>query len=116
MLLILDERSLTAVLFEMNNKLFDFCEHKAENRDLNNYLLIWSLFTKITLNENYKKLYSCSLTRIKIIFIIYFIINDDRSIINLSSRLIVVFNLFRDERDDFEFKKSSSLKFKSKSF
>ena len=40
MLLTLDERSLTIVLFKMNNEWFDFCEHKAENRDLNNCLLI----------------------------------------------------------------------------
>ena len=40
MLFILDERSLTAVLFKMNNKSLDLYEHEAENRDLNDYLLI----------------------------------------------------------------------------
>ena len=40
MSLILDERSLTVVLFKINNKSFDLCEHEAENCDLNNYLLI----------------------------------------------------------------------------
>ena len=114
--MILDERSLTTVLFEINDKSLDFCEHKAENRDSNNCLLIRSLSTKITLNENCKKLCSCSSTRIKIIFIMYFIMNDDRSIINLLSCLIVAFNLFYDERDDFESKKNLSLKFESKSF
>ena len=42
--------------------------------------------------------------------------SDDRSIINLSLRLIFVFNFLYNERDDFEFKKNSSLKLKSKSF
>ena len=42
--------------------------------------------------------------------------NDNRSIINLLSRLIVIFNFFYDERDDFEFEKNSSLKFELKSF
>ena len=100
----------------MNNKLFDFCEHEAENRNLNDCLLIRSLFTKITLNKNCEKLCSCFSTRIKTIFIMCFIMNDGRSIINLSSRLIIVFNFFRDERDDFEFKKNLSLKLESKSF
>ena len=104
------------MLFEINNESFDLCEHEAENRDLNNYLLTRSLFTKITLNENYKKLCSCSSIRIKIIFTIYFIMNDDRLIISLSLRLIVAFDLFRNERNDFESKKSSSLEFESKSF
>ena len=40
MSLILDERSLTVVLFEMNNKSIDFYEHEIENRDLNDHLLI----------------------------------------------------------------------------
>ena len=35
--------------------------------------------------------------------------SDDGSIINLSLRLIIAFDLFYDERDDFEFEKSSSL-------
>ena len=42
--------------------------------------------------------------------------SDDRLIINLSSRLIVAFDFFRDERDGFEFEKSSSLELESKSF
>ena len=42
--------------------------------------------------------------------------NDDRSKINLSLRLIVAFDLFRDKRNDFEFKKNLLLKLKSKSF
>ena len=42
--------------------------------------------------------------------------NDDRLIISLSLRLIIVFNFFHDKRDDFEFKKSSSLEFESKLF
>ena len=46
----------------------------------------------------------------------YFIMSDDRLIINLWSRLIVILNFFRNERDDFEFKKNSSLKLESKSF
>ena len=116
MSLIFNERSLVTVLFEMNNKSLDFCKHEEENRDLNNYLLIRSLFTKITLNENCEKLCSYSLTRIKIIFTMCFIMNDDRLIINLLSHLIVAFNFFRDERDDFEFEKNLSLKFESKSF
>ena len=45
-----------------------------------------------------------------------FVISDNRLRINLSSRLIITFNFFRDERDDFEFKKNSSLEFESKSF
>ena len=106
MSLIFNERSLTVVLYEMNNKSFDFYEHEAENRDLNDYLLIQSLFTKIMLTKNYKRLCSRSLTRIKIIFIIYFIMNDNRLIISLSLRLIVAFNFFRDKCDDFEFKKT----------
>ena len=114
--LILDERLLTVVLFKMNNKSLNFCENELENHDLNDCLLIRSLFTKITLNENCEKLCSCSSIHIKIIFIICFIMSDNKSIINLSSRLIVAFNIFRDERDDFEFKKNLSLKFKSKSF
>ena len=56
MSLTFDERSLTILLFESNNESLDFCEHEAKKRDLNNYLLIRSLFTKITLNNNYKKL------------------------------------------------------------
>ena len=115
MLLIFNERSLTAVLFKINNKSFNFCKHETENRNSNNYLLIRSLFTKITLNENLKKLYSCSLTRIEIIFIIYFIMSDNRLIINLSSRLIIIFNFVNDKRDDFKFKKSLSLKLELKS-
>ena len=116
MLLTFDERLLTVMLFKMNNELFDFYEHEAENRDLNDYLLIRLLFMKITLNQNCERLCSCSSTRIKIIFTICLIMSDDRSIINLLSRLIVVFNFFRDERDDFESEKSSSLEFESKSF
>ena len=116
MLLIFDERSLAAVLFKMNNKSFDFYEHEIEDHDLNNCLLIRSLFTKITLNENCEKLYSYSSTRIKTIFTMCFIINDDKLIINLSLCLIVVFNFFHDERDDFEFKKNSSLELESKLF
>ena len=104
MLLTLDERSLTIVLFKINNESLNFCEHEAENRDLNDYLLIRLLFTKTILNENCEKLRSCSSTRIKIIFTMYFIMSDDRSIINLSSRLIIAFDLFCDEPDDFEFK------------
>ena len=42
--------------------------------------------------------------------------NDDRSIINQLSRLIVAFDLFRDKHDDFEFKKNSSLELESRSF
>ena len=42
--------------------------------------------------------------------------SDDRSIISLSSRLIVAFDFFRDERDNFESEKNSSLKLESKSF
>ena len=110
MLLILNERLSTTVLFKMNNESLDLYEYEAENRDLNDYLLIRSLFTKITLNENCERLCSCSSTRIKIIFTIGFIISDDRLIINLLSRLIVIFNLFRDERDDFEFKKKFFIK------
>ena len=45
-----------------------------------------------------------------------FIMNDDRLIISLSSRLIVAFNFFRDERDDFKSKESSLLELESKSF
>ena len=116
MSLTLNERSLTAVLFKINNKSLDLCEHEAKNRDLNNCLLIQSLFTKITLNKNCERLFSCSSTRIKIIFTVYFIISDDRSIINLSSCLIVAFNFFRDEYNNFESEKSSSLKLESKSF
>ena len=116
MLLILDERLLTAVLFEMNNKSLDFYEHATKNRDLNNYLLILSFFTKIMLNENCEGLYSCSSTRIKIIFIMCFIINDDKLIINLLPRLIILFNYFYNTCDDFEFEKNSSLEFKLKSF
>ena len=116
MLLTLDKRSLTTLLFKMNNKSLDFCEHGAENRDLNNCLLIRLLFTKIILNDDYKKLCSYSSTPIKIIFTMCFIMNDDRLIINLSSRLIVAFNFFCNERDDFESKKSSSLKLESKLF
>ena len=93
------------MLFEINNELFNLCEHETENRDLNDCLLIRSFFTKITLNKNCERLCSCSLTRIKTIFIIYFIMNDDRSIINLLLCLIVIFNFFRDESDDFEFEK-----------
>ena len=115
-LLILNEQSLTIVLCKINNESFDFCKHETENYDLNDYLLIQSLFTKIMLNENYKRLCSCSLTYIKIIFIMYLIINDNRFIISLSLYLIVVFNFFYNERDDFESEKNSSLKFKSKSF
>ena len=111
-----NERSLTVVLFEMNNELFDLYEHEVENRDLKDYLLIQLLFTNITLNNDYKRLCSCFSTRIKIIFTIYFIMSDDRSIINLLLYLIVAFDLFYDECDDFEFKKNSLLKLKSKSF
>ena len=114
--MILDERLLTVVLFKINNKLFDLCEHETKNHDLNDYLLIRSLFTKITSNDDYERLCSYSLTRIKTIFIIYFIMSDDRSIIDLSSRLIIAFNLFRNKYDGFEFKKNSSLEFESKSF
>ena len=116
MLLIFYKRSLTAVLFEINNKSFDFCEYEVKNRNLNNCLLIRSLFTKITLNKNYKKLCSCSSTRIKIIFTMCFIMSDNRLIISLSLRLIIIFNFFHDERNNFKFKKNLSLKFKSKSF
>ena len=116
MSLTFDERLLTTVLFKMNNESFNFCKHEAENRDLNNYLLIQSLFTKITLDENCEKLYSYFSIRIKIILTMCFIMNDDRLIINLSSRLIVAFDLFRDERSDFKFEKNSSLKLKLKSF
>ena len=116
MLLTFNERSLSIMLFEMNNESLDLCKYEAENCDLNNYLLIRSFFTKITLNENYKKLCSYSLIRIKIIFTICLIMSADQLIINLSSRLIVIFDLFRDERSDFEFKKNSLLKLESKSF
>ena len=116
MLLIFYKRSLTTVLFKMINESFSFCKDETKNRNLNNYLLIRSLFTKVTLNENCERLCSCFSTRIKNFFIIYFIMSDDRLIISLSLRLIIVFNFFRDERDDFEFKKSSLLKFESKSF
>ena len=114
--MILDERSLTIVLFKINNKSFDFSEHEAENRDLNDYLLIRSLFTKIILNDDYEKFSSYFSTRIKIMFMMYFIMSDVRLIIYLLLCLIVAFNFFRDERNDFEFKKSLLLKFKSKSF
>ena len=97
MLLIFNKRSLTAVLFKMNNKSFNFCKYKTEKRDLNNYLLIRSSFTKIKLNNNYKKLCSCFSIRIKITFTMYFIISNDRSIINLLSRLIIAFYFFCDE-------------------
>ena len=40
MLLYFDKRSLTVVLFEINNKSFDLCEYEIENRDLNDCLLI----------------------------------------------------------------------------
>ena len=40
MLLIFNERSLTIVLFKINNKSFDFYEHEVEDRDLNDCLLI----------------------------------------------------------------------------
>ena len=116
MLLTFNERSLTVVLFEMNNESLDFCEYETENRDLNHSLLIRSLFTKITLDENYKRLCSCFSICIKTIFIICFIISDDRSIINLSLRLMIVFNLFRNECNNFKFEKSSSLEFESKLF
>ena len=116
MSLTFNEQLLTVVLFKINNKSFDLCKYEAENRNLNNYLLIRSFFTKITLNENFKRLCSCSLTRIKIIFTIYFIMNDNRLIINLLSYLIIIFNFFRDKRDDFEFEKNSSLKLELKSF
>ena len=116
MSLTFNKQLLKTVLFKMNIKSFDLYKHEAKDRDLNDYLLIRSLFTKITLNENCKRLCSCSLTRIKIRFIIYFIINENRSIISLSSRLIVAFDFFRDKRNDFEFKKNSSLELKSKSF
>ena len=116
MSLIFNEWSLTVVLFELNNKSFNLCEHEAKNCDLDKYLLIRSFFTKIILNENCERLYLCSSTCIKIIFIIYFIINDDRLIINLLSHLIVIFDLFRNERDDFESEKNLLLKFESKSF
>ena len=36
--------------------------------------------------------------------------NDDRSIINLLSHLIIIFDLFCDEYDDFEFKKKLVIK------
>ena len=114
--MILDERSLTTVLFKMNNESFNLCEHEAENRDLNDYLLIRSLFTKITLNENCERLYSCFLIYIKTIFTMCFIMNDDKSIINLLLCLIVAFNLFRDERDDFKSEKNSSSELESKLF
>ena len=110
MSLIFNERSLTAVLFEMNNKSFDFCEYKAKNHDLNNCLLIRSLFTKITLNENCKRLCSYFLTCIKTIFIMCFIMSDDRSIISLSLHLIVAFHFFYNERDNFEFEKKFIIK------
>ena len=45
-----------------------------------------------------------------------FMMNDDRLKINLSLFLIIVFNLFRDERGDSNFEKNSSLKLKFKSF
>ena len=41
-----NERSLTAVLFKMNNKSFNHCEHEVENRELNDCLLIRSLLQK----------------------------------------------------------------------
>ena len=116
MLLILDERSLTIMLFKINKESFNFREHGAESRDLNNCLLIRSFSTKVMLNENYERICSCSSTRIEIRFTMYFIMSDDRLIINLWLRLIVTFDLFRDERDNFEFEKNSSLKFESKSF
>ena len=100
----------------MNNKSFDLYEYEAKNRDLNDCLLTRLFFTKITLNENYEKLCSCSSTRIKIIFTMCFIMSDNRLILDLLSRLIIVFDLFYNKHDDFEFKKNSSLKFKSKSF
>ena len=40
-------------------------------------------------------------------FTLCFIMNDDKLIIILLSRLIVAFDLFRDERNDFESKKNS---------
>ena len=46
----------------------------------------------------------------------YFIMSDNRLIINLSSYLIVAFDFFRNERDDFEFKKNLLLELESKSF
>ena len=107
MLLIFDERSLTVVLFKMNNKSFNICKHETEDRDLNDYLLIRSFFTKIMLNENCERLCSYSSIYIKTIFIICFIMNDNKLIILLSSRLIIVFDFFRDRCDDFEFKKNS---------
>ena len=116
MLSIFNERLLKVVLFKMNNESLDFCEYKTKNRDLNNYLLIQSLFTKIILNENCEKWYLYSLTRIKIIFILCFIMSDDRSILNLLLRLIFGFNLFHEERNDFKFKENSSLKLELKSF
>ena len=115
-LLIFDERSLTIVLFKMNNELFNLCEHETEDCDLNDCLLTRSLFIKITLNEIYKRLCSCFSTRIKIIFTRWFIMNNYRLIISLSLRLIVAFDFFRDEHNDFKSKKNSSLKLKSKSF
>ena len=42
--------------------------------------------------------------------------SDNRLIINLLSRLIIVFNSFYNKRDNFEFKKNLSLELKSKSF
>ena len=114
MALILDKRSLAAVLFKINNESLDLCEHEIKNCDLNNCFC--SFFTKMTLNEDCERLCSCSSARIKIIFTMCFIMSDNRSIINLSSRLIVVFDFFYDERDNFKFKKKLSLKLKSKSF
>ena len=40
MSLILDERSLTAILFEINNELLNLCKHETETCDLNDCLLI----------------------------------------------------------------------------
>ena len=93
----------------MNNESLELCEYKTKKHDLNNYLLTRSLFTKTTLNDDYEKLYSCFLTRIKIIITTCFIMSDNRSIINLLSYLIIAFNFFCEKRDDFEFKKNSSL-------
>ena len=116
MSLTFNEQSLTTVLFEMNNKSFDLCEHEAKNRDLNDYLLTRSLFAKITLNKNCERSSSCSSICIKIIFTMCLIMNKNRLIINLLLRLIVVFNFFYDKCNDFESEKNSSLKFESKSF
>ena len=116
MLLILDERSLIVMLFKTNNASFYLCEHEAKKRGLNDCLLIRSLFIKVTLNDDYERVCSCFLTRIKTIFIICFIMNDDRLIISLSSRLIVIFNFFLDKPDSFESENNSLLIFESKSF